>query len=85
MDHYRRALDLAPERGEPLLAEVSLLLDLGLPVAAKHLVAARTRTWLAADPVDRTALIARHRDALRLFAPTMILSADLVGVFANEP
>ena len=85
MTHYRRALDLAPERGEPLLAEVALLLDLGLPVAAKHLVAAHTRTWLAADPVDRTALIARHRDALRLFAPTMILSADLVGVFANEP
>jgi len=85
LEHYRRARILAPERGQPLLAELDLLLDLGLPIAAKTLVAAHPSTWLAADPIDRTALIARHRDALRLFAPTMILSADLVGVFANEP
>lgn len=85
LEHYRRALTLAPERGEPLLAQLALLLDLGLPVAAKHLLAAHPQTWLAADPIDRTALIARQRDALQLFAPTMILSADLVGVFPNEP
>ncbi len=85
LEHYRRALTLAPERGEPLLAELALLLDLGLPVAAKHLLAAHPQTWLAADPIDRTALIARQRDALQLFAPTMILSADLVGVFPDEP
>jgi len=85
LEHYRRARILAPERGQPLLGELALLLDLGLPIAAKTLVASHRQTWLAADPIDRTALIARHRDALRLFAPTMILSADLVGVFANEP
>lgn len=83
--HYRSALRLAPERGSPLIGQLALLLDLGLPAAAKHLLAAHSQTWLAADPIDRTALIARQRDALQLFAPTMILSADLVGVFANEP
>jgi tetratricopeptide (TPR) repeat protein len=83
--HYQRALKLAPERGEPLLGLTALCLDLGLPVLARHLVAAHTPSWLAADPVDRTALIARHRDALRLYAPTMVESGDLVGVFANEP
>lgn len=85
LEHYRRARTLAPERGQPLLGELSLLLDLGLPIAAHTLVAAHRQTWLATDPIDRTALIARHRDALQLFAPSMILSADLVGVFANEP
>ena len=85
LEHYRQARILAPERGQPLLGELALLLDLGLPIAARTLVAAHRQTWLATDPSDRTALIARHRDALRLFAPTMILSADLVGVFANEP
>lgn len=83
--HYQRALALAPERGEPLLGWVTLLIDLGRPIEARDLVAANTRTWLAADPVDRTALIARHRDALRLYAPTMVRFADLVGVFADEP
>lgn len=83
--HYRSAIRLAPERGEALLGQLALLIDLGLPVAAKHLLAAHPQTWLAADPIDRTALIARQRDALQLFAPTMILSADLAGVFANEP
>lgn len=83
--HYQRALALAPERGEPLLGHVALLLDLGRPLEVRDLVAANTRTWLAADPVDRTALIARHRDALRLYAPTMVRFADLVGVFADEP
>jgi len=85
LEHYRRARTLAPERGLPLLGELGLLLDLGLPAAVHTLVLANRRAWLAADPIDRTALIARHRDALRLYAPTMILSADLVGVFANEP
>jgi tetratricopeptide (TPR) repeat protein len=83
--HYQRALTLAPERGEPLLGLVALLLDLGQPLEVRDLVAANTRTWLAADVVDRTALIARHRDALRLYAPTMVRFADLVGVFADEP
>ena len=85
LEHYRRAHTLAPERGEPLLGQVALLLDLGLPLVAHRLVVTHEQTWLAADPTDRTALIARHRDALRLYAPTMILSVDLVGVFANEP
>jgi len=85
LEHYRRARILAPERGQPLLGELALLLDLGLPIPAHTIVVANRQTWLATDPLDRTALIARHRDALRLFAPTMILSADLVGVFANEP
>ena len=85
LEHYRNALRLAPERGGPLLGQLALLIDLGLPVAAKHLLAAHPQTWLAADPIDRTALIARQRDALQLFAPTMILSSDLAGVFANEP
>lgn len=83
--HYERALALAPERGEPLLGHVALLLDLGRPLEVRDLVAANTQTWLAADPVDRTALIARHRDALRLYAPTMVRFGDLVGVFADEP
>lgn len=83
--HYQRALLLAPERGEPLLGQVALLLDLGRPLEVRDLVAANTQTWLAADLVDRTALIARHRDALRLYAPTMILFGDLAGVFADEP
>jgi tetratricopeptide (TPR) repeat protein len=83
--HYQRALLLAPERGEPLLGQVALLLDMGQPLAARDLVAANTQTWLAADLVDRTALIARHRDALRLYAPTMVRFGDLVGVFADEP
>ena len=30
-------------------------------------------------------LMDRHRDALRLFEPSMILSADPVGVLAHEP
>ncbi len=85
LEHYQRARVLAPERGESLLGELALLLDLGRPVAARELVELDRRAWLAADPLDRTALIARQRDALRLFAPTMILSADLDGVFANEP
>jgi tetratricopeptide (TPR) repeat protein len=83
--HYQRALVLAPERGEPLLGQAALLLDLGRPLEVRDLVAANTRTWLAADLVDRTALIARHRDALRLYAPTMVRFGDLVGVFADEP
>jgi tetratricopeptide (TPR) repeat protein len=85
LEHYRRAHVLAPERGESLLAQLALLLDLGLPLAARKLVEANRPSWLAANPVDRTALIARQRDALRLYAPTMILFADLDGVFANEP
>ena len=85
LEHYRRAHVLAPERGESLLGQLALLQDLGLPVAARRLVLANRQTWLAANPLDRTALIARQRDALRLYAPTMILSADLDGVFANEP
>ncbi len=84
-DHYTRAQTLAPERGGPLLGRVSLALDVGLPAAAWWLVAANRRGWLAADPTDRTALIARHRDALRFLTPTMIVFADLDGVFANEP
>lgn len=85
LEHYRRAMILAPERGAPLLGRLALLIDLGHPIAAKHLLATHEKAWLAADPIDRTALIARHLDALQLFAPTMILSADLAGVFANEP
>lgn len=85
LHHYQRALLLAPERGEPLLGQAALLLDLGRPLEVRDLVAANTQTWLAADPVDRTALIARHRDALRLYAPTMVRFGDLVGVFADEP
>ena len=85
LEHYRRAHVLAPERGESLLAQLALLLDLGLPLAARKLVEANRPTWLAANPLDRTALIARQRDALQLYAPSMILSADLDGVFANEP
>lgn len=83
--HYRRSLDLAPERPEALLANLELLLDLGRPSDATRLLLAEKTAWLAADPVDRTALVARHRDALRLFEPSMILSADPVGVFAHEP
>lgn len=85
LQHYQRALSLAPERGDPLLGQAALLLDLGRPLEVRDLVAANTRTWLAADLVDRTALIARHRDALQLYAPTMVRFADLVGVFADEP
>ena len=76
---------LAPERPEALLGHVSLLLDLGRPADATTLLLAERSAWLAADPSDRTALIARHRDALRLFAPSMILSADPVGALAHEP
>ena len=85
LEHYSRAQVLAPERGESLLGRLALLQDLGLPLAAHRLALANRTTWLAANPLDRTALIARQRDALRLYAPTMILSADLDGVFANEP
>ena len=83
--HYRRSLDLAPERPEALLANVELLLDLGRPADATELLVREKTAWLAADPDDRTALVARHRDALRLFDPSTILSADPVGVFAHEP
>lgn len=83
--HYRRSLDLAPERPEALLANVELLLDLGRPADATELLLREKTAWLAADPDDRTALVARHRDALRLFDPSTILSADPVGVFAHEP
>ncbi|WAS93229.1 tetratricopeptide repeat protein [Nannocystis punicea] len=83
--HYRRSLDLAPERPEALLANVELLLDLGRPADATELLVREKTAWLAADPGDRTALVARHRDALRLFEPSTILSADPVGVFAHEP
>lgn len=83
--HYRRSLDLAPERPEALLANLELLLDLGRPTDATRLLLAEKTAWLAADPDDRTALVARHRDALRLFDPSMILSADPVGVLAHEP
>lgn len=85
MAHYTKALRLAPERPEALLGHVSLLLDLGRPADATALLLAERSAWLAADPSDRTALIARHRDALRLFAPSMILSADPVGALAHEP
>ncbi|PCC70189.1 hypothetical protein SAMN02745121_03490 [Nannocystis exedens] len=83
--HYRRSLDLAPERPEALLANIELLLDLGRPADATELLLREKTAWLAADPGDRTALVARHRDALRLFEPSLILSADPVGVFAHEP
>lgn len=80
--HYRRSLALAPERPEALLGHLELLLDLGRPADATRLLLAEKTAWLAADPADRTALVARHRDALRLFDPSMILSADPVGVLA---
>ncbi len=80
--HYAKALLLAPERPDPLLGHVGLLLDLGRPADATRLLLAERTAWLAADPDDRSALIARHRDALRLFAPSMILSADPVGALA---
>ncbi|MBZ5709687.1 tetratricopeptide repeat protein [Nannocystis pusilla] len=83
--HYRRSLDLAPERPEALLANIDLLLDLGRPTDATRLLLQEKTAWLAAHPDDRTALVARHRDALRLFEPSMILSADPVGVLAHEP
>lgn len=85
LEHYGRALRLAPERAEALLWSVELLLDTGRPVEATALLQSEKTAWLAADPRDRTALTARHRDALRLLAPSMLLSADPVGVFAHEP
>ena len=67
-DHYRSAIRLAPERGEALLGQLALLINLGLPVAAKHLLAAHPANLAHRQtPVDRTALIARQRDALQLF------------------
>lgn len=83
--HYLRALRMAPERPEALLGHTQLLLDLGRPADASQLLLSHRVAWLAADPDDRTALIARHRDALRLFAPSLILSADPVGIFVYEP
>jgi tetratricopeptide (TPR) repeat protein len=83
--HYLRALRMAPERPEALLGHVELLLDLGRPADASQLLITHRTAWLAAHPDDRTALIARHRDALRLFAPSLILSADPVGIFVYEP
>lgn len=83
--HYLRALRMSPERPEALLGHVDLLLDLGRPADASQLLLSHRTAWLAADPDDRTALIARHRDALRLFAPSLILSADPVGIFVYEP
>ncbi|HEY8378916.1 MAG TPA: hypothetical protein VIK91_20630, partial [Nannocystis sp.] len=83
--HYETSLALAPERPDALLGHLELLLDLGRPADATRLLLAEKTAWLAADPSVRNALIARHRDALRLFDPSMILSADPVGVFAHEP
>lgn len=83
--HYLRALRMAPERPEALLAHVELLLDLGRPSDASQMLLSQRAAWLAADPDERTALIARHRDALRLFAPSLILTADPVGIFVYEP
>lgn len=83
MAHYERALRLAPERPEALLGHVALLLDLGRPSDATALIVSRRSAWLAADPDQRTALIARHRDALRLFAPSLILSEDPVGALTQ--
>lgn len=85
LGHFKKALALAPERPEALLGAVELLIDLGRPSDATELLRAEKTAWLAADPNDRTALVARHRDALRLFAPSMILSADPVGALAHEP
>lgn len=85
MTHYHEALRLAPERPEALLGAVELLLDLGRPEDATDLLLAQRVAWLAADPDLRTALVARHRDALRLFAPSAILSADPVGALDHDP
>lgn len=85
MTHYLEALRLAPERPEALLGAVELLLDLGRPADATHLLLDQKTAWFAADPTLRTALVARHRDALRLFAPSAILSADPVGALVHEP
>lgn len=85
MTHYDLALRLAPERPEALIGALELLLDIGRPSDATGLLLRQKTAWFAADPSLRTALVARHRDALRLFAPSVILSADPVGVFAHDP